>query len=278
MPAVCKVRVNLLVAAAVLLSASHAPALASSGCAPNILLEARAEQVIDAATLRLDDGNQVRLIGALPPETPGWWKKTEVWPPLKAAQKTLARMVEGRRVILKTSPDEAERDRHGRYLAQLYVREGDAERWVQGELVGAGYALAYSFSGHKTCARALLAREEQARTSRLGLWRSRRFMVHKTDKTDVLLKRLGSYQIVKGRVVSVGVTRNWTFLNFSNDWRSDFTVAIAAGNRKQFDSLPVVLSELEDKHIRVRGWVERWNGPAIKATHGEQIEVIQESN
>jgi hypothetical protein len=26
----------------------------------------------------------------------------------------------------------------------------------------------------------------------------------------------------------------------------------------------------------VRGWIERWNGPVIKATHPEQIEVLAE--
>jgi hypothetical protein len=26
--------------------------------------------------------------------------------------------------------------------------------------------------------------------------------------------------------------------------------------------------------VRVRGWIERWNGPVIKATHPEQIEIL----
>jgi hypothetical protein len=35
------------------------------------------------------------------------------------------------------------------------------------------------------------------------------------------------------------------------------------------------LASLEGQRVRVRGWVESWNGPAIEATHPEQIERVQ---
>jgi micrococcal nuclease len=29
----------------------------------------------------------------------------------------------------------------------------------------------------------------------------------------------------------------------------------------------------EGREIRVRGWIQKWNGPLIEATHPEQIEL-----
>lgn len=77
-------------------------------------------------------------------------------------------------------------------------------------------------------------------------------------------------------MASVANVRQWTFLNFSDNWRSDFTVAIRATNRRQFLSRGPALAKLEGKRVLVRGWIERWNGPVIKATHPEQIEVLAE--
>lgn len=37
------------------------------------------------------------------------------------------------------------------------------------------------------------------------------------------------------------------------------------------------LDILEGKDVRLRGWIELWNGPVIKATHPEQIEVLAQS-
>ena len=36
----------------------------------------------------------------------------------------------------------------------------------------------------------------------------------------------------------------------------------------------MALEELEGKEVRVRGWIEWWNGTVIKATHPEQIEIL----
>ena len=31
---------------------------------------------------------------------------------------------------------------------------------------------------------------------------------------------------------------------------------------------------LEGRWLRVRGWLKKWNGPMIEATHPEQIELL----
>lgn len=228
----------------------------------------------NAQTIQLDGGAQVRLIGALAPETPPWWKEAKPWPPLETARRALENLAMSKEIELRFASGEDERDRHGRLLAQAYVRTGNETIWVQGHLVGEGYALAYSFSGHRACARELQQLEENARAARKGHWRRGSFTVLPAAQPAEISKRRGRYQLIEGRVVSVGNTSRWTFLNFADDWKADFTVAIRAGDRRIFEGSDVGLESLQNKRVRVRGWIERWNGPVIKATHPEQIELL----
>jgi endonuclease YncB( thermonuclease family) len=251
--------------------------VAHGECAPEAGGAATVVRAIDGQTLELDDGSAVRLVGALAPETPSWWKKPEPWPPAEAARAALERLAAAQTIELRYAPGEERLDRHGRRLAQVFVLQGEERLWAQARMVREGHALAWSLSGHRACARELQAHESAARAARAGLWRTRRFAVRGAGDAATLLKRRGSYQLVEGRVHSVGETRNWSFLNFGTDWKTDFTVAVPAGDRRAFEGSDVALDALEGKRVRVRGWIERWNGPAIKATHPEQIEILDEA-
>jgi len=243
-------------------------------CAPEALPPAMVAAVTDARTLRLQSGESVRLAGALAPEPPGWWKESGPWPAAREAREEVERLVLGKRVALRFAPGEARRDRHERYLAQLVVLGGERPLWLQAHLVGAGHARAYSLSGRRACARTLQKVEAAARAKTAGFWKGPVFRVWNSARTGELLKRLGSFQAVEGTVASVGRTRKWTFLNFTSDWRTDFTVAVEARYRRTFEGSDVDLAMLEGRRVLVRGWLERWNGPVIKATHPEQIELI----
>ena len=61
-------------------------------------------------------------------------------------------------------------DRYGRVVAYAYtVRDGD-EFFVQGELLGSGFARVGDHVGGRACAAELLDRENSARQAKLGLW------------------------------------------------------------------------------------------------------------
>lgn len=64
------------------------------------------------------------------------------------------------------------------------------------------------------------------------------------------------------------------YLNFGADWRTDFTITIAARDLKLFEQAGLDLFALEGRTVRVRGWLDSYNGPAIEADHPEQIEVL----
>jgi hypothetical protein len=77
-----------------------------------------------------------------------------------------------------------------------------------------------------------------------------------------------------GRVRETAEVRGRIFLNFGEDWREDFTVMIAPKRTDSFEDAGMDLLGLKGRWIRVRGWIESYNGPMIEATHPEQIEVM----
>lgn len=105
-------------------------------------------QIIDGHTVRLDDASEVRLIGALAPETPRWWKGKGVWPPADFSRKELEKLIGSHKVEIRFARDEEPRDRHDRYLAHLFVRRGDERIWVQGHMIRKGLSQAYLLKGH----------------------------------------------------------------------------------------------------------------------------------
>jgi len=230
-------------------------------------------RVLDGETLRLDDGGEVRLLGILAPRPPAWLRKRDSWPPAEAARAALAGLAEGAEVALHRGAPE--RDRRGRALAQIVVGEAEGGFWLQGRMVASGQARAYAFSGNRACAAPLLALEAEARRARKGLWRSRAYRVLDAARPDDIAKRLQTFQIVEGRVAAVGRAQRWRFLNFGSDWKRDFTVAVAAADQAGFEEAGLDPAALRGARVRVRGWVERWNGPAIKLTHPDQIEILE---
>ncbi|MSO74388.1 MAG: hypothetical protein EXQ99_04435 [Alphaproteobacteria bacterium] len=75
-------------------------------------------------------------------------------------------------------------------------------------------------------------------------------------------------------MVKVSRAGGRVYLNFGADYRSDFTISVAARDRRVFDAAGIDLSTYEGHIIRVRGWVDSLNGALIEATHPEQIELV----
>jgi hypothetical protein len=65
--------------------------------------------------------------------------------------------------------------------------------WVQEELVSQGLARVYSFPDNRSCIAELLARENEARAKRLGVWGSPAYRVQSTDDLDRLGRLTQSY-------------------------------------------------------------------------------------
>lgn len=230
----------------------------------------RVVAVIDGDTLRIDppqgDLDLVRLAGIKGVKPPLDRPADRPWPLAVQANQALAELAQG--VSVRLIAAERPVDRYGRLLAQVYLADG---RWLQGELLRAGLARVATSLDSRARAAEMLAIEAEAREARRGLWAS---PVYALASSTTVRDRIGSFAVVEGDVVAARRVKDRVYLNFGSDWRDDFTVAIAAAALPLFAQAGLDPLALGGQRIRVRGWVERYNGPAIEATHPEQIEVL----
>ncbi len=230
--------------------------------------------LVDGETLLLGDGGRVRLITYLSPRRPLWLEAERAWRAADAARQALSALVSGRAVELSFAKDRT--DRHGRLLAQVFVRNGDARQWVQGELISRGHGRAYSLKSGAPCIGALLAREIAVRAAGSGIWSDNFYRVRPAVPAGDLRKLKNTFAIVEGMVLKVARVGQRTFVNFEADWRKDFTVIVASRAARLFVANGMDPHTLEGTNIRVRGWIRSFNGPMIEATHPEQVERLNE--
>ncbi len=223
-------------------------------------------EVIDGDTVILTNGDEVRFVGIQAPKLPLGRKGFRKWPLADEARETLRTLVRGRTFDVRIG--ETGMDRHGRVLAHLVSTEGI---WLQGEMLRLGMARVYSFPDNTALVGEMLRIERRARAARFGIWSHPFYAIRSPDELGGLI---GTFQIVEGSVQEAADARGTIYLNFGEDWRTDFTVAIDRRARSRFtDPDPI---DLEGKHIRVRGWIRSRNGPLIQVTHPEQIEITEE--
>ena len=68
--------------------------------------------------------------------------------------------------------------------------------------------------------------------------------------------------------------RNRIYLNFGEDYKTDFTISIDRTAWSMFTESGLDPLSLEGKIVLVRGWIKDFNGPLIEVTHPEQIEIL----
>ena len=154
-------------------------------------------------------------------------------------------------------------------------RRGEPEgQWVQAGLVRAGLVRVAPEGAPTGCAAALYRAEEEARRANRGLWHERENRVLSSRDRN-LAAQAGDYRIVAGIVVSVGATSRKHYLNFGRDWSRDFTVTIPAGRASAFRAAGRDPQAMVGRYVRVRGWLERWNGTVIEIRDPDAIELIE---
>jgi endonuclease YncB( thermonuclease family) len=228
-------------------------------------------RVADAETIVLDDGSEVRLIGALAPRSPD--QGAADWPPERAAREALERLLLGRNVELKLAGRQS--DRYGRRMAHVFVMSDSEKTWVQGYLLSQGLARAYALDGNSACLSAMLAVERDAREGARGIWGMAAYRVLEATEVRELLRRRNRFEVVEGIVRDVAVTGGRAYLNFGPDWRRDFTAVVPPRLLTGSPETAVRLKALLGKRARVRGWIERRNGPSVEIAAIGEIEVLE---
>ena len=232
--------------------------------------------VIDGETLTLDDGSQIRLIGALAPRAPDPELTDRSWMPARVAAETLERWALGRAVDLRF--DGRRTDRHGHLLAHVFLHRDGERIWLQGRMVEEGLARAYSLSDNRACIAELLERENDARTAARGLWSMPAYQVRIASRPREIERYRHTYQLVEGRVRTVTEPGGRTLISFGRGERTDFFAMIEKSDRRLFDKSGIDPQSLARRRVRVRGWVETWGGPFIKLTHPEQLEILSDAS
>jgi endonuclease YncB( thermonuclease family) len=164
-------------------------------------------------------------------------------------------------------------DRYGRLVA--FVFAGDDKRSVQETMLEAGLARVSARAGGRACAEPLLAAEQAARSAHRGLWADPNFAPLAADNFTLLEARRGRFALVEGKVLSVRRSGSTIYVNFGREWATTLTVTLRRGLQRSFTAAGVEPQKLQGRRIRVRGWIEQRNGPAIDVEAPEQIEFLE---
>ena len=229
--------------------------------------DGKVEQVIDPLTVKLRDGRIIHLTGLdypdYDPYKPGPFSVT--------ALNVLRDFLKNQ--IVKVSRTKGSKTgritRMGHEIAHV-TRAGD-DIWVQGMMIGLGLARVRTEKDNPEMSAEMYRLEQAARSEKVGIWELSAYAISSPEGAAA---RVGSFQIVEGRVKSVGMRNNTTYLNFGNNWKKDFTVVLSAQSRRDFLKLGINPMDWNGQAMRVRGWVGFFNGPVIDIDHPEAIELL----
>jgi endonuclease YncB( thermonuclease family) len=228
----------------------------AAGCMFTRQGEGRVAAVIDARSFRLDDGREIRLAGIEPANTDK----------AKGAAALMA-VIGGHDVTLHGDDDTP--DRYGRQTAFVFL----AGAAVQSELLRRGEAWFTADVADKDCAGTLAAAEAEAIRAKIGIW-SVPTAIKNAESPGDILAGIGRFTVVEGKVLSVRQAGSVTYLNFGRNWTQDFAATISRRMIPAFETAGLSPKSMENRRIRVRGFVSSRGGPRIEVVRVGQIEVL----
>jgi endonuclease YncB( thermonuclease family) len=232
-----------------------------SHCGSGPMTAGRVAGIVDGRNFKLSDGREVRLAAV---EIPSDDLSAQ------AAQEALAALLAGQAVTLRTAAPAP--DRYGRILAHVFTN-GQLVRSVAHEMLAQGHARVSAQTGEAGCAAELLRQEGVARRAGLRLWSDPRYAIMDAGNLAGLIAGRGHFAVVEGKVASVRPSGGTIYVNFGRRWSQALTVTISKRQERMFAGAGLALKELENRRLRVRGWIEIRNGPRIEANRPEQLEM-----
>jgi nuclease-like protein len=236
----------------------------AEGCAFADLGEGHVAEIIDGRSFRLSDGREIRLARIELATPDAKTAKNDI-----ANDSALERLIKDQDVILQGEDDAP--DRYGRQTA--FVLLAPSKALVQELLLAEGEALASVDITDKSCAGRLLAAEAGAREAKKATWASP-LAIKNAESPDDILTGIGRFTVVEGRVLSVRQAGATTYLNFGRNWTRDFAATISRRMMPAIESAGLSPKSLENRRIRIRGWVEAHGGPRIDVRSPGQIELL----
>jgi hypothetical protein len=143
-------------------------------------------------------------------------------------------------------------------------------------LLSQGEALVSASVTDRNCASALIVAEAAARDAKRGIWADPAAIKNAESPGDIL-SGIGRFGVVEGKVLSVRQAGATTYLNFGRNWTQGFAVTISRRALSGLEAGGIVIKSLENRRIRVRGWIEARGGPRIEVLRVGQIELLGEN-
>lgn len=152
--------------------------------------------------------------------------------------------------------EEGDTDRYGRTLIrsnaeEKMLQDGIAILYASEDAVPAGWHDA----------------ERTARAEKRGVWASKDLLLTPEDAAG----HQGAFHVVEGTITRIYESKTATYLNFGEDWHSDFSVTIPPRARR---SMKPLLQQIKPgSRVRVRGYIYDENGPMIRLMKADNLEL-----
>ena len=226
------------------------------------------KEVVDGDTIRLVNGELLRYVGLDTPEVRIKEAGSFVYNPQPfslEAKEYNRKLVEGKH--LRIEFDIEKRDKYGRLLGYCFADDV----FINAELLKHGYATLYTFPPNLKYVEMFVDLQKKARKEKRGLWGS-----YDTISSDEAHKYINQVRSVRGRILGTYQSAKCVFLNFGQDYKTDFTVVIFNNSLSTFREKginPAVF--YHGKTIEVTGRIKSYNGPEIIVNSPYEIELIR---
>lgn len=153
-------------------------------------------------------------------------------------------------------------DRYGH--AQVVLYRPGAKQSMQEELLSMGRAVLQDRTASPA---AWKKAEASARAGGRGIW----------NNPDAILvpakagEAMGTFRFVQGKVTRTYQGRDMWWINFGEDWKTDFSLRIP---KRAWRSFGKDFAIADGACLRARGTIFHDNGPAIELTRPEQLEML----
>ncbi|HPD82866.1 MAG: thermonuclease family protein [Alphaproteobacteria bacterium] len=227
----------------------------------------RVDKIIDGLTILLKDKTILRLASLDIPDFNIWEHAIYSEEALKLLQKTLP---EGTEIMIYQTrmAKKGRLNRMNHELGHIVTKKDDV--WIQGLLLSHGLARVYTASNAPEMVDQMFKIEQMARQGEKGMWGAEsEFPLLAPDTAS---QAIGNLAIVEGTIRKTATVRNNIYLNFGDDWKTDFTVMLSPEVRKKLSHRNINALDMTNKSVRVRGFIREYNGPLIELEAPEHLE------
>ncbi len=211
--------------------------------------------------LMLSNGKKIKLDNIRIPQSASTAAKTVI-------EETLKDTEAGIYISPDANPDQYI-DPTGFTLAHILTSKN---AWLQAVLVSRGLAWVEATNTKTRLVAILKKYEDQARLAQLGFWKQPEFFI-KNDNN--IAATIGSYQVYEGVISSIREANDFYFIRFSSAPQGLSLIVNADTSTEISNVLNSKFIDLKGSKVRIHGWVENNNGPAILIKNSDQITILQ---